>query len=122
MINKVKSDVETYIHELMEGINQLGIVEDLIEEWGLRDVEEFKEVLAENFTLEASINFEENGRPILNEVQFTKVLNLSLTEYTVDSLVDEGILIKNLKEGETENTYILNPDEKIDLDGEEDNK
>jgi len=121
-MKRVNTDVEIYIHELMEGINQLGIIEDLIEEWGLRNVEEFKEVLAENFALEASINFEENGRPILDEVQFTKVLNLSLTEYTVDSLVDEGVLIKTLKEGEIENTYILNPDAKIELDGEEDNK
>lgn len=121
-MKKVNTDVEIYIHELMEGINQLGIIEDLIEEWGLRNVEEFKEPLAENFTLEASINFEDSGRPILDEVQFEKVLNLSLTEYTVDSLVEEGFLIKNLKAGETENTYILNPDAKIDLDGKKGDK
>ena len=120
-MKRVNTDVEIYIHELMEGINQLGIVEDLIEEWGLRDVDEFKEVLAENFTLEASINFEESGRPVLDEVQFEKVLNTSLTEYTIDSLVEDGVLLKNLKEGETENTYTLNPDKKIDLDGEEGN-
>lgn len=121
-MKKVKTDVEIYVHSLMEGINQLGMIEDLIEEWGLKDPEEFKEVLEENFALEASINFEENGDPILDEDQFSKVLNRSLTEYTIDTLVDEGVLIKNLKEGEVENTYILNPDKKIDLDGEESDK
>jgi hypothetical protein len=120
-MKKVNTDVEIYIHELMEGINQLGIIEELIEEWGLRDVEEFKEVLAENFTLEASINFEDNESPILDEDQFEKVLMSSLTEYTLDSLVEDGFIIKNLKEGEIENTYTVNPDSKIDLDGEERN-
>jgi hypothetical protein len=120
-MKRVNTDVEIYIHELMEGINQLGIIEELIEEWGLRDIEEFKEVLIENFTLEASINFEDNESPILDEVQFEKVLLSSLTEYTLDSLVEDGFIIKNLKEGEIENTYTVNPDSKIDLDGEEGN-
>jgi hypothetical protein len=118
-MKKVNTDVEIYIHELMEGINQLGIIEDLIEEWGLRNVEEFKEVLAENFTLEASINFEDNESPILDEAQFEKILMSSLTEYTIDSLVDDGFIIKNLKEGEIENTYTLITDPKINPDGEE---
>jgi hypothetical protein len=120
-MKRVNTDVEIYIHSLMEGINQLGLIDEFIEEWGLRDVEEFKEVLAENFTIEASVNFEENGSPVLDEDQFTKTLNISLTEYTIESLVDEGVLIKNLKEGETENTYSLNPEVKIDLDGKEGN-
>jgi hypothetical protein len=120
-MKRVNTDVEIYIHSLMEGINQLGLIDELIEEWGLRDVDEFKEVLAENFTIEASVNFEEKGNPVLDEEQFTKTLNTSLTEYTLDSLTEEGILIKNLKEGETENTYTLSPEAKINLDGEEGN-
>ena len=71
-MKKVNTDVEIYIHELMEGINQLGIIEELIEEWGLRDVEEFKEVLIENFTLEASINFEDNESPIYTRINLKK--------------------------------------------------
>ena len=121
-MKRVNTDVEIYIHKLMEGINQLGLIDELSEEWGLRDVEEFREVLAENFTLEASVNFEEKGNPVLDEEQFTKTLNMSLTEYTLDSLTEEGILIKNLKEGETENTYTLSPEAKNNLDGEENDR
>ena len=120
-MKRVKTDVEIYIHALMEGINQLGLIDELVEEWGLRDVDEFREVLSDNFAIEASVNFEERGSPVLNEDQFTKTLNLSLTEYTLDSLTEEGILIKNLKEGETENTYSLSPEAKINLDGKEGN-
>ena len=120
-MKRVKTDVEIYIHSLMEGINQLGLIDELVEEWGLRDVEEFREVLAENFSIEASVNFEDKGNPVLDEDQFTKTLNLSLTEYTLDSLTEEGILIKNLKEGEIENTYSLSPEAKINLDGKEGN-
>ena len=75
-MKRVKTDVEIYIHSLMEGINQLGLIDELVEEWGLRDVEEFREVLAENFSIEASVNFEDKGNPVLDEDQFTKTLNL----------------------------------------------
>lgn len=100
----------------MEGINQMGLIESLVDEWGIKNEENFKDLLVENITLQASMNFEENGDPILGEDQFQNVLVRSATEHTVEEMVEEGLLIKGLDENGVENTYRINLGE----DGEED--
>ena len=118
MINRVNIDVQIYVDKLMEGINQMGMIESLVEEWGIKNGEGFKDLLVENITLQASMNFEENGDPILGEDQFQDVLVRSATEHTVEEMVEEGLLVKNLDEEGIENTYRINKD--VLEDGEED--
>ena len=122
MINKVNIDVKIYVDQLMEGINQMGMIETIAAEWGIRNEDEFKELLIENITLQASLNFEENGDPILEEKQFESVIIRSATEYTVEEMVEEGLLIKGLDEDGTENSYRINTENKNLLDGEEDDE
>jgi len=118
MINKVNIDVQIYVDKLMLGINQMGMIETIAEEWEIRDQDQFKDLLTENLTLQASINFEENGDPILGEKQFEDLVIRSATEYTVEEMVEDGILIKGLDKDGVENSYRINPE--IELDGEED--
>ena len=118
MINKVNIDVQIYVEKLMSGINQMGMIETIAEEWEIKDQDQFKDLLAENLTLQASMNFEENGDPILGEKQFEDLIIRSATEYTVEEMVEEGILIKGLDKDGVENSYRINPE--IELDGEED--
>lgn len=115
MINKVNIDVRIYVDHLMEGINQMGMIETIAAEWGIRNEDEFKELLTENITLQASLNFEENGDPVLGEKQFEDVLVRSATEHTVEEMVKEGILSKKLDEDGIENTYSI----KTEKDGKE---
>ena len=115
MINKVNIDVRIYVDHLMEGINQMGMIETIAAEWGIRNEDEFKELLTENITLQASLNFEENGDPVLGEKQFEDVLVRSATEHTVEEMVEEGILAKKLDEDGIENTYSI----KTEKDGKE---
>ena len=115
MINKVNIDVKIYVDQLMEGINQMGMIETIAAEWGIRNEDEFKELLTENITLQASLNFEENGDPVLGEKQFEDVLVRSATEHTVEEMVEEGILAKKLDEDGIENTYSI----KTEKDGKE---
>jgi hypothetical protein len=122
MINKVNIDVKIYVDQLMEGINQMGMIETIAAEWGIRNEDEFKELLIENITLQASLNFEENGDPILGENQFESVIIRSATEYTVEEMVGEGILIKGLDEDGIENSYRINPEKENLLNGEEDDE
>lgn len=122
MINKVNIDVKIYVDQLMEGINQMGMIETIAAEWGIRNEDEFKELLIENITLQASLNFEENGDPILGENQFESVIIRSATEYTVEEMVEEGLLIKGLDEDGTENSYRINTENKNLPDGEEDDE
>ncbi len=119
MINKTKEDVQIYIDSLSEGINQLGILDMLAEEFEV-DKEELRGSLLENLTIQASVNFEENGDPVLDENQFDQILNKSAVECTVESMVKNGILIKNLEEGDIENTYAVHPKVKKMLDEEDD--
>ena len=107
MINKVNIDVRIYVDQLMKGINQMGMIETIAAEWGIRNEDEFKELLTENITLQASLNFEENGDPVLGEKQFEDVLVRSATEHTVEEMVNEGILTKKLDEDGIENTYSI---------------
>lgn len=118
MINKVKIDVRIYVDQLMKGINQMGMIETIAAEWGIRNEDEFKELLTENITLQASLNFEEKGDPVLGEKQFEDVLVRSATEHTVEEMVKEGILAKNLDEDGIENTYSI----KIEKNGKERNR
>ena len=115
MINKVSIDVRIYVDQLMKGINQMGMIETIAAEWGIRNEDEFKELLTENITLQASLNFEENGDPVLGEKQFEDVLVRSATEHTVEEMVEEGILAKKLDEDGIENTYSI----KTEKDGKE---
>ena len=115
MINKVNIDVRIYVDHLMEGINQMGMIETIAAEWGIRNEDEFKELLTENITLQASLNFEENGDPVLGEKQFEDVLVRSATEHTVEEMVNEGILTKKLDEDGIENTYSI----KTEKDGKD---
>lgn len=48
MINKINIDVQIYIEKLMEGINQIGLIENLVTEWGIEDAKEFEDVLGRN--------------------------------------------------------------------------
>ena len=120
MINKVNIDVQIYVEKLMSGINQMGMIETIAEEWEIRDQDQFKDLLVENLTLQASMNFEENGDPILGEKQFEDLIVRSATEYTVEEMVEEGILIKGLDEDGLENSYRINPEINLEED-EEDN-
>ena len=122
MINKVNIDVRIYVDHLMEGINQMGMIETIAAEWGIRNEDEFKELLTENITLQASLNFEENGDPVLGEKQFESVIIRSATECTVEEMVGEGILIKGLDEEGIENSYRINPEKENLLNGEEDDE
>ena len=115
MINKVNIDVRIYVDQLMKGINQMGMIETIAAEWGIRNENEFKELLAENITLQSSLNFEENGDPVLGEKQFENVIVRSATEYTVEEMVEDGILAKKLDEDGIENTYSI----KIEKNGKE---
>ena len=120
MINKVNIDVRIYVDQLMEGINQMGMIETLAAEWGIQNEEVFKELLTENITLQASLNFEENGDPILGEKQFEDVIIRSATEHTVEEMVEGGILVKELDKDGTENLYRINPGKENLINGEED--
>ena len=93
----------------------MGMIETIAAEWGIRNEDEFKELLTENITLQASLNFEENGDPVLGEKQFEDVLVRSATEHTVEEMVEEGILAKKLDEDGIENTYSI----KTEKDGKE---
>lgn len=119
MINKINIDVQIYIEKLMEGINQIGLIENLVTEWGIEDAKEFEEVLKENLSLSAALAYEENSDPTLNEEQFEHALVRSLTEYTVDTLVEHGSLIVDLDQERGENVYMLNPEKKDLSDGTE---
>lgn len=114
MINKTNIDVKIYIDKLVEGINQMGVIEDLSEEWEIENKQNFKELLEENLTIQASLNFEECGDPILNDKQFEEILVRSATECTLEEMTEEGILVKNLDDEGTENVYSINPE--VDLD------
>lgn len=118
MLNRINIDVKIYVDKLMEGINQMGMIESLVDEWGIKNEEGFKDLLIENMTLQASLNYEENGDPILNESQFQDVIIKSATEHTVEEMVEEGLLIKGLDEDGMENTYRINPE----VNGEEDDE
>ena len=121
MINKTNIDVQIYLDSLMEGINQMGILDPLAEEFEV-DKEELRETLLENLSLQSSVNFEENGDPKLDEEQFKEILNRSAVECTIESMVKDGILIKSLEEGGTENSYSVHPEVKkmlAEKDGEE---
>jgi len=120
MINKVNIDVKIYVDQLMEGINQMGMIETLAAEWGIKNEEVFKELLVENITLQSSLNFEENGDPILGEKQFEDVIIRSATEHTVEEMVEGGILVKELDKDGTENLYRINPGKENLINGEED--
>ena len=114
MINKTNIDVKIYIDKLVEGINQMGVIEDLSEEWEIENKQNFKELLEENLTIQASLNFEECGDPILYDKQFEEILVRSATECTLEEMTEEGILVKNLDDEGTENVYSINPE--VDLD------
>ena len=121
MINKVNIDVRIYVDQLMEGINQMGMIETLAAEWGIQNEEVFKELLTENIILQASLNFEENGDPILGEKQFEDVIIRSATEHTVEEMVEGGILVKELDKDGTENLYRINQEKEDLINGEEEN-
>ena len=116
MLNKINIDVRIYVDKLMEGINQMGLIENLIDEWGIRKGEEFKDLLMENITVQASMNFEENGDPILDEEQLQEVIVRSATEHTVEEMVEDGLLIKSLDENGIENSYRITPQENVEED------
>lgn len=116
MINKINIDVRIYVDKMMEGINQMGMIESLVDEWGIKNEETFKDILVENITLQASMNFEENGDPILNEDQFQDVVVRSATEHVVEEMVQDGLLVKGLDEDGIENTFRIN----LEGDGKED--
>ena len=116
MLNKINIDVRIYVDRLMEGINQMGLIESLVDEWGIKKGEDFKDLLIENITVQASMNFEENGDPILDEEQLQEVIVRSATEHTVEEMVEDGLLTKSLDENGVENSYRITLKE----DGEED--
>lgn len=116
MLNKINIDVRIYVDRLMEGINQMGLIESLVDEWGIKKGEDFKDLLVENITVQASMNFEENGDPILDEEQLQEVIVRSATEHTVEEMVEDGLLTKSLDENGIENSYRITLQE----DGEED--
>jgi hypothetical protein len=120
MINKTNVDVLIYINKLMEGMNQMGIIESSCEEWGIEKMD-LRDSLTENFSIQASMNFEENGDPIISESQFEEIFHRSLVECTIESMVDEGVLVKNLDEDLSQNVYSVNPERKDLLEnGKED--
>ncbi len=121
MINKTNIDVQIYVDKLMEGLNQMGLIETISDEWGVRDQDEFKDVLTENLVLGAAVNFEESGDPTLAETEFEDILVRSVTEYTINDMVEEGVLTKGLDENRGENVYSINPEMKKMTDGEEEN-
>ena len=121
MINKTNIDVQIYVEKLMEGLNQMGLIESLSDEWGVRDQDEFKDVLIENLVLGAAVNFEECGDPTLGETEFEDILVRSVTEYTINDMVEEGVLTKKLDENGVENVYSISPEMKKTTDGEEEN-
>ena len=121
MINKTNIDVQIYVDKLMEGLNQMGLIESLSDEWGVRDQDEFKDVLTENLVLGAAVNFEECGDPTLGETEFEDILVRSVTEYTINDMVEEGVLTKKLDENGVENVYSISPEMKKMTDGEEEN-
>ncbi len=121
MINKTNIDVQIYVDKLMEGLNQMGLIETISDEWGVRDQDEFKDVLTENLVLGAAVNFEESGDPTLAETEFEDILVRSVTEYTINDMVEEGVLTKKLDENGVENVYSINPEMKKMTDGEEKN-
>ena len=121
MINKTNIDVQIYVDKLMEGLNQMGLIETLSDEWGVRDQDEFKDVLTENLVLGASLRFEESGDPTLGETEFEDILVRSVTEYTINDMVEEGVLTKKLDENGVENVYSISPEMKKMTDGEEEN-
>lgn len=107
MLNKTNVDVQIYLHKLMEGINQVGLIEAIKEEWEIEDEEKYREMLEESLSLQASLNFEENGDPIIAQNQLEDALVRCAIEYTVEDLTEKGILEKNLEEGGTENVYSI---------------
>ncbi len=108
MLNKTNIDVRIYVDQLMKGINQMGMIETIAAEWGIRNEEEFKDLLAENITLQASLNFEENGDPSLGEKQFEGIIFRSATESTIEEMAEDGVLVKKLDENQIENSYRIN--------------
>ena len=106
MINKLNVDVQIYLDKLLEGINQLGMIEDLSEEWGI-EKEKIKESLGENLALQSSIKFEETGNPILDGDEFEKAVAKSAIECTLELMVEKGILDKGLNPNDIENSYSL---------------
>jgi hypothetical protein len=108
MINKTNIEVQIYLDTLMEGINQAGMLEMIAEEFGIDPID-LKEGVIENFSIQASINFEERGDAELDEDQFGEILHKSAVECTIESMVQKGLLIKSLEDGEIENTYTVNP-------------
>jgi hypothetical protein len=121
MINKTNIDVQIYVDKLMEGLNQMGLIETISDEWGVRDQDEFKDVLIENLALGAAVNFEECGDPTLGKNEFEDILVRSVTEYTINDMVEEGVLTKKLDENGVENVYSISPEMKKMTDGEEEN-
>jgi hypothetical protein len=120
MINKTNVDVLIYINKLMEGMNQMGIIESSCEEWGIEKMD-LRDSLTENFSIQASMNFEENGDPIISESQFEEIFHRSLVECTIESMVDEGVLVKDLDGDLSQNVYSVNPERKDLLEnGKED--
>ena len=121
MINKTNIDVQIYLDSLMEGINQMGMLDSLSEEFGI-DKEDLMDSLIENLSIQASVNFEESGDPKLDQSQFEDIVHRSAVECTVEDMVKDGILIKNLEEGGVENTYMINPKVKKLIDEENDDE
>jgi len=114
MINKTNIEVQIYLDTLMEGINQAGMLEMIAEEFEIDPID-LKEVVLENFSLQAAINFEEKGDAKLDEDQFGEIMHKSAVECTIESMVQEGLLVKSLEDGGIENTYTINPIIKDDL-------
>ena len=119
MVNRKNIDVQIYLGKIMSGINQMGILETLSEEWGI-EKENLEEILKENITYQSEINLEERGDPTLTDVEFEDILHRSTVECTVESMVEEGVLVKNFDLESMENTYSINPESKLPEDGEED--
>jgi len=121
MTNRKKIDVQIYLDKIVSGINQMGILESISEEWGI-EKEDLEETLKENILYQAEINFEESGDPTLTEVEFEDIIHKSTVECTIESMVDQGILVKNLDLESMENTYSINPESDLLEDGDEEER
>lgn len=118
MINKKNIDVQIYLERIMSGVNQLGLLETVSEEWGI-EKNSLEETLRENILYQSEINFEESGDPTLTDVEFEQIIHESTVECTVESMVEEGVLLKNFDLESMENTYSINREAELPEDGEE---
>lgn len=106
MINKNNIDVQIYLDKVMEGINQLGILESLSEEWGI-EKEDLEGVLKENISYQAEINFQESGDPTLSEDEFEDILQESTVECTLEDMARRGTINKRFDLESMQNVYYL---------------